>query len=315
MGDSTLPETFNPCRNDYLRDRQLCVETCEGYSEKIQLGPLYENNVIISYPYYNVSRVCKECPKECLGGCDENLDMSQQVCKGKDSDSCFNATKSTGVHRFVGETCSSGWTLLDKWGVPEEPKNEDYVPLCTEKCKLSNHYICEIRGAINSTDQDTKVTCSGKPPDKKMVAIVVSTVLGVLAFVVSLVVYCWKKEQKARPDLIAKELHDLMYTSNPIDEKSGGTRNNAHFADVTIINPRELALERELGSGHFGRVVFAKYNKRLYLGTTTDTGTLRSVGNSTRCETVTYAVAVKELKLDDEVRFKTIKNIIDLVKQ
>ena len=108
------------------------------------------------------------------------------------------------MHRFVGETCSSGWTLLDKWGVPEEPKNEDYVPLCTEKCKLSNHYICEIRGAINSTDQDTKVTCSGKPPDKKMVAIVVSTVLGVLTFVVSLVVYCWKKEQKARPDLVAK---------------------------------------------------------------------------------------------------------------
>ena len=322
MGDSDLPDTFNPCRNDYLEDIQLCVETCEGYSEKIQLGPLYENNVIINYPYYNVSRICQKCPEQCLGGCDINQDVTQQLCKGRDSDSCFNATDPEGqsngvtIHRFVGETCSSGWTLLDKWGFPEEPKNEDYVPLCTEMCKLSNHYICEIRGPINSTDPDTKVTCSGKPADKKMVAIVVSTVLGVLTCIVSLVVYCWKKEQKARPEVIAKEMLNMMYPSDPIDEKSGGTRNNAHFANVTFINPRDLVLEHELGSGHFGRVVFAKYNKRLYLGPTpSDTGTLRSVSSSARYETVHYAVAVKELKLDDEVRFKTIKDIIDLVKR
>ena len=324
------------CRHYLLEDREThplwkrqgpvvaCVRKCEGINETIVIDGRYmkqidakdmdEKNITV-YPYSsdfshnNRPKVCGICSGKCLGGCDQPF-PDDTFCFADHEKGCYNDTvtdmdTTNNIRRFVGEQCSNGWSFRDINGVDLD--YNEMVPICKVKCE--NKERCIIDLAAGSTHCEAI-------SNKAMVGGIIGGLLALLFVIIGGVSFYWQKERNERPDQLAKEILNLTYRSDPIrNQANSGYRNAIHFADINFIDPKDLVIERELGDGHFGRVCFAKFRKRYNLNSISGNESGYMNTSSMRCETVTYSVAVKELKLDQQVIGKTIANIISLVKR
>ena len=317
---SNIEEIHNDtCEYDLLHDtdrnKTECVQNCHKISIKKPIDPryftykLYKEHPIektlTTYPYFNQanSRVCGICNPRCIGGCELVTSKDETKCYN-DVRGCFNATndETPNYHIYIGEDCSDGWELLDEASVKESKMER--VPICQEKCE--NTYSCEI----NLDDIDNP-NCKAVS-NKAMVGGVIGGLLILLSIIV-FIIWRWRKEKYERPDKLAEEIIKLTYPTKAIEQKTcEPERYNPHFADIRFIDPKDLVIERELGDGHFGRVCFAKFRMRYNLSSVADGST--TLG-SMRSESVNYSVAVKELKLDEQVEQLKIQDIIKIYKR